>query len=67
MLQSNHPKREIAHHLQTYLDDEGGCGGDDADLGLPVLDGEHDGDLEALPVLRVEFIINNFTGITDYW
>ena len=36
----------------TDLDDEGGRGGDDLDLGLPVLDGELDGDLEAFPVLR---------------
>lgn len=32
------------------LDDEGGCGWDDRDGGLTVLDGELDGDAEALPV-----------------
>jgi hypothetical protein len=33
------------------LDDERRGGGDDGDLGLPVLHGELDGDVEALPVL----------------
>ena len=36
----------------TNLDDERGGGGDDLDLGLPVLDDELNGDFEALPVLR---------------
>ena len=35
--------------LLEGLDDEGGGRGDDADLGLPVLDGQLDGDLQALP------------------
>merc|ERR1711992_326613 len=35
--------------LLQGLDDQGGGRGDDADLGLPVLDGQLDGDLQALP------------------
>ena len=37
--------------LLERLDDERRGGGDDGDLGLPVLDGELHGDAEALPVL----------------
>ena len=41
----------VPRGLLERLDDEGGGGGHHADFGLPVLDGELDGDLEALPVL----------------
>jgi len=41
----------VALGLLERLDDQGGGGGDDGDLGLTVLDGELDGDAETLPVL----------------
>jgi hypothetical protein len=40
----------VARGLLEGLDDERGGGRDDGDSGLTVLDGELDGDAEALPV-----------------
>ena len=34
-----------------YLDDESGGGGDNLDLGLPVLDGQLDRDLQEVPII----------------
>ena len=42
----------VSGRLLEGLDDEGGGRGDDGDGGLAVLDGELDGDAEALPVAR---------------
>merc|ERR1719361_1988286 len=43
----------VPGRLLQRLDDEGGGGGDHGDCGLPVLDLELHGDLEALPLGRV--------------
>ena len=40
----------VPGRLLEGLDDQGGGGGHHADLGLTVLDGQLDGDLQALPV-----------------
>lgn len=40
----------VTRRLLKLLDDEGGSGGNDVDLGLTVLDGELAGDLKSLPV-----------------
>jgi hypothetical protein len=40
----------IPRRLLECLDDEGGCGGDDADLSLTVLDGKLHGHAKTLPV-----------------
>nr|GMD64528.1 60S ribosomal protein L12 [Ipomoea batatas]GMD69453.1 60S ribosomal protein L12 [Ipomoea batatas]GME01665.1 60S ribosomal protein L12 [Ipomoea batatas] len=41
----------VTLRLLEGLDDKGGSGGDDRDLGLTVLNRELDGDAEALPIL----------------
>jgi hypothetical protein len=40
----------VSRRLLQGLDDQTRCRGDDADLGLTVLDGQLDGDSETLPV-----------------
>uniref|UniRef100_A0A2P2KFV1 60S ribosomal protein L12-like n=1 Tax=Rhizophora mucronata TaxID=61149 RepID=A0A2P2KFV1_RHIMU len=52
----------VALGLLEGLDDEGGGRGDHRDLSLTVLDGELDGDAEALPVLG-GFLGNIFTDL----